>query len=169
MKLDLLAKKILIVGDYGRGKTTLAQKLSRKLGIPYYSTDDFYWKRKFLEKQDKESSIKEINQKVYSQDNWIVEGATYYLVGGGFKTANLIIYLSFPNIFSQWWAIIRRHQKRENETFLNLIKLLRHALYKKYNWGYLKNEPKMLELLEPYEDKVVILRSFKEIDNFINT
>jgi len=55
MKLDLLAKKILIVGDYGRGKTTLAQKLSRKLGIPYYSTDDFYWEKKFSKKQDKES------------------------------------------------------------------------------------------------------------------
>jgi len=37
-------KKIIIIGDAGRGKSTLASKLSKKLNISYYSTDDFFMK-----------------------------------------------------------------------------------------------------------------------------
>lgn len=35
-------KKILIIGASGRGKTTFAKKLSEKLSIQYYETDDFF-------------------------------------------------------------------------------------------------------------------------------
>ena len=39
--------KIIIIGDAGRGKTTLASNLSKKLGIKHYSTDDFFYEIKF--------------------------------------------------------------------------------------------------------------------------
>ena len=54
-------KKILILGDAGRGKTTFAEKLSKKISIPYYSTDDFFWKVKFTEANDKAKSVEEIS------------------------------------------------------------------------------------------------------------
>jgi len=37
-------KKIIIIGDAGRGKSTLATKLAEKLGILHYSTDDSFMK-----------------------------------------------------------------------------------------------------------------------------
>ena len=39
--------RILIIGDSGRGKTVLARKISEKLGIPAYSTDDYLYEMKF--------------------------------------------------------------------------------------------------------------------------
>jgi len=40
-------KKIIIIGDAGRGKSTLASKLSKKLNTPHYSTDDYFYEVKF--------------------------------------------------------------------------------------------------------------------------
>lgn len=159
------AKRILILGDAGRGKTTLAQKLSKKLKIPFHSTDDFYWKTKFSERQDMEESIDEIS-KVYSGNEWIVEGTTRHLVEPGFEKAHLIVYLAFRNVLSQWWELIKRHRTRKNETVSDLIKLLRHVLYKRHGLGYKRGESKILELLQPFRDKLIVLRSHKEMDEF---
>lgn len=88
------AKRILIVGDAGRGKTTLAKSLSEKLKMKHYSTDDFFWKIKFTVPNDRESSTEKIT-KIYDEKNWIVEGATRHLITKGIEKADLIIYLGY--------------------------------------------------------------------------
>ena len=72
-------KKILIVGDAGRGKSTFAKNLSEKTGIPAYSTDDFFWKTKYTEPRDRPESVEMINR-IYENDEWIVEGSTRRLI-----------------------------------------------------------------------------------------
>jgi len=58
-------KKILIVGDSGRGKSTFAKVLSQKLNIKQFSTDDFFWKVKYSQEANKQTSIKKIS-KIYN-------------------------------------------------------------------------------------------------------
>jgi adenylate kinase family enzyme len=160
------AKKILILGDAGRGKTTLARRLSELLGIRSYSTDDFYWKVKFSERAEKQKSIEKV-KKVYAREEWIVEGTTLRLLRPGFEEADLIVYLEFQNIFQQWSALIKRNSKRKSETLSDLLRLLRHVLYKRYKLGYKRDDPRALELLQPYSDKLVVLSSIREIEEFI--
>ena len=164
---DENAKRILVIGDAGRGKSTLAKNLCQKLNIPCYSMDDFSWIIKFSEKQDREKSIKNIKEQVYSKDTWIVEGTANYLIKPGLERADYIIHLGFQNVLSQWWMMIKCHQIRSDQTIFNLLKLQRHVFYKRHGLGYLKRNPKMLKLIEPYKDKVVFLYSFKEVDNFL--
>lgn len=37
--------KIDIIGSVASGKTTLAKRISKKYGIPYYEKDNIVWKR----------------------------------------------------------------------------------------------------------------------------
>ena len=37
--------KIDIIGSVASGKTTLAKRISRQYGIPYYEKDNIVWKR----------------------------------------------------------------------------------------------------------------------------
>ncbi len=160
-------RRILIFGDGVRGKSTLAEKLSKKLGIPWYSTDDFYYEIKFTKQRDKQQSIDEI-AKIYVQPEWIVEGTTEHLVAGGLDSADVILFLTYSNIFVQWIKLIQRHFGRDNESIGGLLGLMKHLFYKRYGLGYRKGEVMMSELIAPYKQKVIQLTSFKEIDNFVD-
>jgi len=156
------AHKVLIIGDSGRGKTTFADNLSEKLRLPIYSTDDFFWKSKFTEPNNREESVLNII-KVYSDNDWIMEGSSTHLFRPGIERADVIIILKFKNILLQWRALIKRNIGRNNESIFDLIKFLIYVTRKKYNLGY-KKAIINKKLLEPFADKTIVLKSYKEID-----
>lgn len=164
-KIDILnCKRILIIGDSGRGKSTFAPKLAKELSLPLHSTDDYFWKVKFTEPNDREQSVKEI-EKVYAGDAWIVEGSTTHLIRPGLERADVVLNFVFRNIFEQWWSLIRRNRDRDNEA------ILPHLIYvtkKRFGIGNDK-EKKKRELLKPYDQKIVTVRSYKEIDGLLST
>ena len=163
-----MGKHIQILGDSGRGKSTFAKKLSEKTGIPFYSTDDFYWKTKFTEPNNKQQSIEDIG-KIYDQNEWIVEGGTRHLTQKGMEVVDTIYLLEFSNILVQYYFIIRRSLGRKNEKLIDLYKLLKHITYKKYKKGYGNHLPTIREMLKPHKDKVIHLRSLREINNCLDS
>ncbi|HUC88674.1 MAG TPA: hypothetical protein VMR49_01440 [Candidatus Paceibacterota bacterium] len=167
MKKEIL-NKILIVGDAGRGKSTLASKLSQKLGIQNYSTDDFYYEVKFSKIRNRQESIDQINQ-IYPEEKWIVEGTTEYLLEAGLDSADIIIHLKYKKILTQWMFLVKRYFQRDNDTISGVLHLMRHVLYKKYDLGYRKGKRTPSILIESHKHKVITLSSFKEIDEFINS
>ncbi len=158
-------KRILIVGDAGRGKSTLAINLSKKLKIKNFSTDDFFWKKKFSVKEDRERSIENIS-KIYDQNKWIVEGSTRSLVEGGLVRAEIIVYLKYPNLGAWFWNLYMRNRNRKNERLIDLVKLYKHLFFKRYKIGNQKNKLGIEEMLSKFEEKVVYLKSFEDINNF---
>ena len=59
--------RIIITGDAGRGKSTLAGKLSEKCGITHHSTDDYFYEFKFFKPRDRVKALEEIS-KLYKYD-----------------------------------------------------------------------------------------------------
>ncbi len=165
------SKKILIIGDLGRGKTTLAKNISKKLNIPFFSTDDFLYEKKFSAYKEKSKSISEISE-IYKKDKWIVEGTTHFLLKNGLEPADIIIYLKHDNIFSQWHSIIKRYIKREDKDLLRTLWLLWHVFYKKFQTknSRIKNgQMTTYERIESYKNKVITLNTFKDIDELIKS
>lgn len=160
--------KILIVGDACRGKSTLASKISGKLGIPHHSTDDFYYEIKFSKVRNRQESIDKILE-IYKNEKWIIEGTTEHLVCHGLDNADIIINLKYKNIFTQWLSLLKRYLERDNETLRGCIKLMKHVFYKRYKLGYRNGKLTPTELISPYNNKVITLHTFKEINNFMNS
>ena len=161
------AKRILILGDSGRGKTTLANKLSEKLNLPSYSTDDFFWKTKFTESNSRESMIAKAKETADLQE-WIIEGGSARMVNQIIDRADLVINLEFKNVLSQWVALIKRNRTRKNESFMELIDFLIYVARKRFNIGMAKQKERDA-LLKKYNDKLIRLSSYKEIDGFVNS
>ena len=163
----MVHNKIIIIGDAGRGKTTLASRLSEKLGINHYSTDDFYYEIKYTKPRDREDALNKI-KKVFAGEKWIVEGTTQWLFEEGLGSSDIIIYLKYNNIFSQWFTLFKRHFERKDKSFKHTLYLMRHVFYKRYGLSYKKGKPTHTDIIAPYKDKVIVLDSFKKINDYIN-
>lgn len=163
MKLN----RILIAGDAGRGKSTFAKKLSTKLSIPSYESDDFYWKKKFSEPAVRQESIEAI-AKVCAQDKWIMDGSTRHLIQDALEKVDVIYLLEFKSIIPQYYYLIKRSLGRDYESWAALWELLVHVTRKRFKEGYRVHLPSLHEMLLPYENKVVRLHTLKQIQAEIN-
>jgi adenylate kinase family enzyme len=159
-------KKILIVGDAGKGKSTLAKNLSQRLGIKHFELDDLFWLKKYSLRRTNEEQIKLVSDLLNKESSWVIEGSTRHMVALCFDSADCIINLSFKNIFHQWYQIIKRNiqDKRSlKETFLFCVQVFK----KRYGIGNSKGKKTVKEMIMPYTDKVIELDSWKEIDSLI--
>jgi adenylate kinase family enzyme len=159
--------KILIIGEAGRGKTTLAKTVSETLDLPHHSTDDLFWETKYSVPKERALALR-LAEELYEKEKWIMEGTTQWLIEPGLEHADTILFLNFKTIFHQWFFIVKRFcfEKNNKESFKSLFQLLRHVFYKKYKLSYKKDSVTHRELLKPYWSKVIELSSFKEISEF---
>jgi adenylate kinase family enzyme len=161
----VMFKRVLIFGHAGRGKTTFAAKLAAKLNIPYYSTDDFFYIKKFSVVNTKEQSVIDI-KKIYEMDEWIIEGTTSRLIKPGVERAEIIFILKFKNILPQYYYIIKRSFDRKYEEAKGTWDLLKHVTKKRYKKGYGSNLPTIEELKEKGK-KVIELNSINAIEKYL--
>ena len=151
--------KIHIVGGPGSGKSFLAKKLSRELGIPHYDLDDIQWANEsgYGKKRDpaeRDALLDELLQR----DDWIMEGVYYAWCGRCFEDADRIYLLEIPRRLYRY-RIIRRFLRRKlgleagkKETLRSLSALLAWAdKYQRVNLAEIR------KILEAYPDKVIEL------------
>lgn len=162
-------KRIHIIGSVGSGKTTLAKELSARLQIPYYELDNVVRERfetgdimRTAEKRD--AHLIEI----VNTDSWIIEGVHYKWVSPSFQNAGLIIFLDI-GMATRRCRIIKRFflQKAglEGANYKPTLKVLKNL----YNYNTVfeyERKSKVLEMLKPYESKLVILKSNAEIMDY---
>ena len=150
--------KIHIIGGPGSGKTYLAEKLSKKMGIHHYDLDELQW-----DNQSDSYGMKRAPDErerlltdVLNQNDWIIEGAYYAWCQQCFADADKIYVLSVPK-YQYRYRIIRRFVRRKlgleqgkKETLASLSRLLKWA--DKYQQ---ENLVEIRKLLAPYSDKVI--------------
>ena len=164
--LATFGNKIIIIGEAGRGKTTLAKKLSKKFDIPMLSTDDFYWEIKYTVPRNRNLAYKMLHD-AYQDDKWIIEGTTQWLIEPVLEHADIILYLHFKSVIHQWFFLFKRHLSDPDESIGSSLFMIRHVFYKRYKLGYKKNSITHRDLLKPYMDKVIELTSYKDIDRYV--
>jgi len=90
--------KILIIGNGGTGKSTLAKKLGDALSIAVVHLDLLMWDKDWNRMTEKEFS-KQVDQLVKNK-HWIIEGWGYHSsLCKRVEMADVIIYLKFPLTF----------------------------------------------------------------------
>lgn len=150
--------KILIVGIVASGKTTLAKKLSKLLGIKHYEIDSIV--------HDDVSGVKrsEIQQKrmfnkINKEDDWIIEGTLrkhlFYLC----DMADKIIYLDIPvnvrkrRIFIRFIKQLFGIEKCNYKVNFDMLKMM-------YKWtdDFEKNREEFERKLFKHTDKIIIVK-----------
>lgn len=150
--------KIHIIGGPGSGKSFLAEKLSKELGISHFDLDDLQWDNKSASygiKRSPDERDRLLND-VLSHNDWIIEGVYYAWCQQCFADADSIYVLNVPR-YKYRYRIIRRFVRRKlglekgkQENLKSLRELLKWA--DKYQTV---NLVEIRKLLMPYSDKVI--------------
>lgn len=99
------ARRVLIYGVTGSGKTTLAEKLSAVTLLPWYSVDDITWEPGWVEVANDEQR-RRISE-ICAQPEWILDTAYGRWRDIPLSRAELILALDYPR-----WVSLRRLLRR---------------------------------------------------------
>jgi adenylate kinase family enzyme len=99
------ARRVLIYGVTGSGKTTLAKKLSELTALPWYSVDDMTWEPGWVEVANDEQR-RRISE-ICAQPRWILDTAYGRWRDIPLSRAELIVALDYPR-----WVSLQRLLRR---------------------------------------------------------
>ena len=158
-------KKVIVIGCPGSGKSTVSRALHNKTGIPLYHLDMMYWN---ADKTTAEKSVfLERLSTVLEKDEWIIDGNYGSTMELRMAACDTVVFLDYPLEVCLDGIKERRGKPRsdmpwiETEEDAEFIEFI-----KNYNE---QQKPKVLELLEKYSDKnIVIFKSREQADTFLN-
>ena len=151
-------KKVIVIGCPGSGKSTVSRALHNKSGIPLYHLDMMYWN---ADKTTVEKSVfLERLSAVLEKDKWIIDGNYGSTMELRMAACDTVIFLDYPLDVCLAGIKERRGKPRsdmpwcdteEDAEFIEFIK--------SYNE---QQKPKVLELLEKYGDKKIVVWESRE-------
>jgi adenylate kinase family enzyme len=99
-------RRIIVVGSQGSGKTSLALKLGRKLGLPVVHLDVLYWRPGW--KPSDTARFRLRVAEAIAGDEWVVDGSFSGLAFDlTLAHAELLVVIDRPRWLCQW-RILRR-------------------------------------------------------------
>ena len=167
-------KRIVVIGTTSSGKSTLAEEISAKFGIPFVELDALFWEPNW-----REASLFDFWKRI-EPDAWVVAGNYSRVRNLIWSRAELIIWLDYPFPVVFWRLLtrtIRRGWTQEElwngnrEKFWWHLKLwsqdsLFHWLFKTY-WRRKREIPQLLSLPENGHLSLIHFRHPREAEKWL--
>lgn len=167
--------RIYIVGSVASGKTTLAKRLSNRLGTKCTHLDGIIH---IKDKTNKEwgnirRTDEEINvlfKCIIMKPHWVIEDAGRKMFSEGMEATDMIVHLK-ASLFVRRIRVMTRFFKQklglEESLYTPNINMLKF-MFKSLN-NYETGKDDLESRLDQYTNKVVTLSSDKEIKNFMES
>ena len=158
-------KKVIVIGCPGSGKSTVSRTLHNKTGIPLYHLDMMYWN---ADKTTVEKSVfLERMSAVLEKDEWIIDGNYGSTMELRMVACDTVFFLDYPLEICLDGIKERRGKPRSDMPW---IETEEDAEFIEFIKNYEEQQkPKVLELLEKYSDKnIIVFKSREEADAFLN-
>lgn len=163
--------RILIVGNGGAGKTTLARQLAAHLNLEIIHLDQHYWNSGWRECSPDEWNAKV--QQLIAKERWVMDGNYSGTLEIRAQVADTIIFLDF----SRWvclWGIIKRRIQFHGQTRPSMPENCPEKIdleFFWYVWHYQKTRSSaMLERLQKFEalgKKVLIFKTRQKLRDWL--
>ncbi len=140
-------KRIVIIGNAGSDKSTLATQLQKELGIPLHHLDTHVFVNG--NKTDQDEIIK-VQEQLVKQDSWIIEGCSIKTLEIRYKRADLVIFLDIPRIHCLYRILKRCFTFDKKLGLSGCLRIPNWALLK-YIWNFDKEKkPQIYEVKDKY-------------------
>ena len=158
-------KRVIVIGCPGSGKTTFAEKLNKRTGLPLYYLDAIWHKpdKTHISREEFDQRIQEI----FATDKWIIDGNFNRTVEMRLKECDTCILFDLPTEVCLQGATERLGKGRYD------LPWIEKELDPEFE-GFIKefadnSLPKLYALIEKYraEKHIIIFKSRKEADDFL--
>ncbi|CEK10548.1 GNAT family N-acetyltransferase [Legionella hackeliae] len=157
-------KRIMIIGKPGSGKSTFAVSLKRKLALPLFHLDKFFFEANWVERKSNE--FLSIQEEIVNQNSWIIDGNSIKSLELRYSKTDICLYFNFPRRLC-YWRLLKRFVKPNSildDRAPGCKNTIRWALLK-YLWSYEdKVSGQLLELRERYSHvNFIEIRSSRDL------
>ena len=163
-------RRVLIVGNSGGGKSTLARRLGEKLGLPVVHLDALFWKPGWVESDDAEFRARVTE--ALTAPAWVCDGNFPGTWDVRMPLADTIVWIDQPRWLCVWRAIWRIVVYRDG-TRPDMAEGCREAIdfkFYRFIWTYgRKVRPRLEAALAEHgaHARIVRLTSDREIADFL--
>ena len=159
-------KKIIVIGCPGSGKTTFAEKLNVKIGLPLFYLDAIWHKpdKTHISREEYDARLAEI----LSLDSWIIDGNYSRTIETRIYACDTVFLFDLPVDVCLDGAISRLGKKRYDMPWIDTE--LDPGLKREIEEFGGKNLPAIYALIDKYKDgkTVVVFKSREQADAFLN-
>jgi adenylate kinase family enzyme len=166
--------KIAIIGMPGSGKSTLALELAKKLSLPVYHLDQYFWKPGWVEPDRAEFA--KIHNGLCDRNQWIIDGCALRFFEYRIQKADVIIFIDISCLTAFYRVFKRLFENYGKEYFASAKGCPEQGptlKFLKYIWNFNTTQrPEIMRLLDLYKDtkKIIVIKSqadYAAIERFL--
>ncbi|WP_208352829.1 AAA family ATPase [Pseudaestuariivita rosea] len=164
-------QRVMILGQPGAGKSTLARRLGDLTGLPVFHIDLIHWKPGWVERSQAEKG--QLCAQVHAQDRWIFEGGHSRSWPERLARCDTLIWLDIP-LYIRLPRVIRRSLKHYGQPRPDLPENCPERLDPEF-WKYIwitrrTSRMKMAELYAkaPPDKAKYRLQNRHQVDRFLD-
>lgn len=159
--------KVIVIGCPGSGKTTFAEKLNKRTGLPLYYLDAIWHKpdKTHIAREEFDERITEI----FDTSEWIIDGNYKRTIEVRLRNCDTVFLFDLPTEVCLQGATDRIGKGRYD---LPWIETELDPKFKKFIEEFpQKTLPYIYELIDKYkaEKQVIIFKSREEADEYLNS
>lgn len=163
-------RRVAVVGCGGAGKTTLANELAERLGIPVIHIDSHYWQMVDSERIESTPEQWEArHRELIAQDAWVIDGMKFGVLDERLERADTVVYLD-PSPAVCLGAIIERRLRLGGQDRPELgVYVDINCQFLRWVWKFRRRQrPTLLSKLSTFKGDVVILHRRREVRRYLD-
>lgn len=160
-------KKVIVIGCPGSGKTTFAERLNKRTGLPLYYLDAIWHKpdKTHITREDFDQSL----SKILNTDEWIIDGNYNRTIEIRLQRCDTVFLFDLPTEACLQGATERLGTDRYD---LPWIEKELSTTFKQSILDFpLNSLPRIYELIDKYNagKQITIFKSRNDVDNYLKS